>query len=71
MSRQTLERRIEALESDISGADAQTRHEMIARLKRVVLTLDIGRPAAQRRAGRSNQISRDELAEDIFDNMPI
>ncbi len=71
MTRHNLERRIDALEIDISGADAQTRDEMLTRLKRVVVSLDTGAPTSSQNSGRRSAAAYEDQSEDAFDNMPI
>ncbi|MGY9048502.1 hypothetical protein P775_08210 [Puniceibacterium antarcticum] len=71
MTRQTLKRRIDALESDISEVDADMRQEMVTRLRQLVLTLDLGTSLPRGRSVRGTELREDEDAEDAFDNMPI
>ncbi|SNR59731.1 hypothetical protein [Puniceibacterium sediminis] len=70
MTKQTLKRRIDALENDISEVDADTRKDMISRLERMVLTLGFNGSVPRSTVGRHRQQSQEE-AEDFFDNMPI
>ncbi len=71
MTKTTLQCRIDALENEIWGADAQTQQEMIARLRRLVLTLDIGRPTSFAQVRRRSEGRQEDLFEDAFDNLPI
>lgn len=70
MTGQTLKRRIDALENDISEVDAETRKAVIARLERLVLTLGFQGSVPRRSLGRQRDQSQED-AEDFFDNMPI
>ncbi len=71
MPRQQLKRRIDALETEISGVDMDTRREMIARLERIVLSLSVGGNVPTTTTGRRSEMLRYEALEDTFDNMPI
>ena len=71
MATQTLKSRIDAIESEISEVDVETRNEMIARLRQLVLTLDMGGSISRSSSTRRFDPRYEEAAEDAFDNMPI
>ncbi|MGC3940220.1 hypothetical protein ACOTTU_20645 [Roseobacter sp. EG26] len=66
-----LEQRASLLEQQIEKASQKERLELVPQIDRVIATLSARGEVVPQRLIRLNNVLKEEVIEDMFDNMPV